>query len=379
MQIKKALQSFSFIAIVTVVLLEVGARLLPEKKPKILFDMAQAPEWQASPWAIEWQQEHDKLRRTFRAYEIYGLDPFSGHLISIGDDGFRNSDLGSNVSEASFPIGIFGGSTMWGSFARDAHTVSSELNRVMAGQNVRVENYAQVGFVFTQEFHEAQRLVYSNRPNRKPLPKMMVFIDGVNDAMATLSNFTQGVRDPAGLPWEYAKYRYLFQLGRTGEVSFLDILKKSKFVRLVCKILEQKRVIEGDEKGTWLEPAEEDKNRLAKETAQIYLSTVRAAQLSLTSQGIKPVFVLQPILFHKKFPTKSEADLIEKNKHWQPFLMAAFENIVGGVKDLPDGTVFVDLSRLFSEERDLRFYDVLHYTEAANAAVATALAPSLKF
>ncbi|MEZ4749102.1 MAG: hypothetical protein R3B54_00335 [Bdellovibrionota bacterium] len=75
--------------------------------------------------------------------------------------------------------------------------------------------------LFFQEVHQALRGVCLPNP-----PQVMIFMDGVCDVLAGLANFVNGVSDPAGKP-EYDKYHYLFQMGKTGEVSWSDVAKKS--------------------------------------------------------------------------------------------------------------------------------------------------------
>ena len=87
-----------------------------------------------------------------------------------------------------------GGSTMFGSFQRDGHTIPSEFARLAEadGIPVRVVNYGQLAYVNWQEVLLLQQLASgSSRPD------LAVFYDGYNDL---LSQFALGHhREPTTL------------------------------------------------------------------------------------------------------------------------------------------------------------------------------------
>lgn len=80
---------------------------------------------------------------------------------------------------------MFGGSALWGTGARDDHTIPSEVARLAEhdGQVWEVINYGESGYVIWQEaILLAQLCAAGNRPNA------VVFYDGANDVFAKLES-----------------------------------------------------------------------------------------------------------------------------------------------------------------------------------------------
>ncbi|MCB0404846.1 MAG: hypothetical protein KDD51_08670 [Bdellovibrionales bacterium] len=343
--------------------------------PPPLFDVATMPSVRAEPWFAEWEREHSRLTREFMAYELYTLQPFNGKYLSVGADGYRRTLNPDALSSNPMRIGLFGGSTMWGGLARDAHTIGSELSATLNGHQFPavVTNYGQVGFVFSQEVHQALRVRYSPEP-----PQVMVFVDGVCDVLAGLANFVNGVEDPAGKPWEYDKYHYLFQMGKTGEVSWSDVAKKSMLVRRLWKVAERRGWVEAERKNRFVVATSEDKVRLARQVSEHYLRVVETADKAFKGTGARPIFVLQPAIFLKHPLSEEENAALDRNRHWQDIVAAAYTNIRNGAKTLPAETEFLDFSGLFDGVPETLYADIMHYSEAGNLRIAQALSAYLE-
>lgn len=378
----KAIILFLFL---TFCFLELLARLLPlERKNVEIFQMDLTSEVKTAPWYEWWKYDHDHLRRNFQAYEIYRMEPYSGKHIHITQEGYRKTENATRalaaVPGARTRIGIFGGSTMWGGWARDGYTAASHLAKELANRfpstGVEVINYGEVGFVLSQEIHRAVRLFYSDAPLDNPRPKFMIFVDGVNDVLSSITNFGHGTDHPAGLPWEYEKYRHLFQLGKTGEVSVVDILKKFKTVRMALKLMAQLGLKKADEKGFWREPKEEQLYGVGTEVARKYIQMVRVADTLLKSKGVTPIFILQPVMALKNTLTTDEKAVYEKNLRWQPYLVQTYEKIRRMAKELPAAIRFYDWSTMFAGNSTTLYADVIHYSEEGNAKIGARLAES---
>lgn len=379
----KALVLFLFL---TFCFLELLVRLLPlERKNVEIFQMDLTNEAKTVPWYEDLKDDHDHLRRNFQAYEIYRLEPYSGKHIHITQEGYRKTENATralaSVSGAGTRIGIFGGSTMWGGWARGGYTAASHLAKELANRfpatGVEVINYGEVGFVFSQEIHRAVRVFYSDAPLDNPYPKFMIFVDGVNDVLSSITNFGHGTDNPAGLPWEYEKYRYLFQLGNTGEVSAMDILKKFKTVRMVLKLMAQLGLKKADERGFWREPTEKQLDGVGTEVARKYIRMVGVADTLLKSKGVTPLFILQPVMAFKNTLTTDENAVYEKNLRWQPYLIHTYEKIRRMAKGLPAAIRFYDWSGMFAGSNTTLYADVIHYSEAGNGTIGARLAELL--
>jgi hypothetical protein len=386
----KTLVSSFRIALITFGLLETAVRLLKiERPPASYFVLDLTPELEHVDWLSQWKREHDQLRRDFQAYDIYRLRPFSGELIQIDKEGRRRSiyETKNNASADLTTVSVFGGSTVWGSWARDGYTVPSWIGKEMVRRDpalaFRLQNDAEIGFVFSQEFHRAVRHLYEpDSVSVRSRPKMMVFIDGLNDSLSAIANLGHGNERPAGLPWEYEKYRYLFQLGNTGEIGFSDILNKFTTVRLATQSLRKLGVIHSkQEKGEFHPPEEMDLESLSDQVADKYLEMVSVANRTLSSDGSVPVFVLQPVIAYKSL-SGSEKKIVDENGRWLPYLKTTYDKISARAAKLDPSIHFIDLSHLFRGHSETLFGDVLHYTEVGNrivgSQVAEAIAPLLE-
>ncbi|MBI4404686.1 MAG: hypothetical protein HY537_11020 [Deltaproteobacteria bacterium] len=364
----------------TFVYLEVMLRLIPwEKKTRELFVMDRTEEVKATEWYNQWENDHSHLRRTYQAYEIYHLQPFNGIHINIHPDGYRHTWNGApRERQSPIRIGIFGGSTIWGSHARDYFTVpsyvSKSLHSRLSNTPVQVVNYAEIGFVLSQELHRALRLSYSERALDKPLPRIMVFVDGVNDVLSALTNFTHGVGKPAGLPWEYEKYEYLFKLGKTGEIGLSDIFKKVKTVRAGINVAQHVGLAKKDSKNLFIEPTTADFERLSSEVAKTYIELIKAGSQMLSGLGVASVFILQPIMVEKALLSEDERRVFRLNQYWQGYLKEAYRKIREHAKDLPSNVTFYDWGALFAEDNETRYNDILHYSESGNEKIGDRLA-----
>ncbi len=374
-----AIKKTLFIVFAAVLLVELLVRVMPiNEKQKEVFSMESVASLSKESWFNELMAEQGELRRRFQEYEIYSLEPYQGKHIRISNDGYRETPNPLVTKDRNIRVGIFGGSTVWGGWAREAHTIPAEMSSTLAtslpGLKAEVLNYGQIGYVFSQEVHQAVRILSSTRPSETPVPKMMIFLDGVCDALASFTNFMQGTSEPSGKPWEFEKYAYLFQLGKTGEVSSMDIAKKSKAFRMGLKIAERYGVSEPEKKNIFVQPTPRDLEVLAKNAGRAYLATLKTAHLALSANGVTPVFILQPAFFAKEKKSSEEQVLEKQNAHWLPYVAQTYEYIQGHLNELPKGVKFYDWSRLFDGDESTLYADVMHYSEAGNAKIGQAMA-----
>lgn len=101
-------------------------------------------------------------------------DRFDGEVVNVRD--------GHRVSTGSVPgtplIWFFGGSALWGSAQRDAHTIPSAVAGAAAqtGSPVRVVNFGVFGYTSVQEVGAFERALQRSDP-----PDIAVFYHGFND------------------------------------------------------------------------------------------------------------------------------------------------------------------------------------------------------
>ena len=104
---------------------------------------------------------------------------FDSEYITIDRDGFRRTWKRSGPDESPPDmIFVFGGSTVWGTGARNDYTIPSLMAKQFAQENlnVHVVNYGESAYCFAQEIIHLVTLLQEGRR-----PRAVIFYDGVND------------------------------------------------------------------------------------------------------------------------------------------------------------------------------------------------------
>jgi lysophospholipase L1-like esterase len=118
-------------------------------------------------------------------------------LIHVDAGGIRRS-YEPRIAAGVRPVEVyfFGGSTMWGEYARDEHTMPSEVARMAEadGIPVHVVNYGESGWVSWQE-----ALLFIQLAESGVRPDVAVFLDGFNDVLT--AGFRASHDEESAVPW----------------------------------------------------------------------------------------------------------------------------------------------------------------------------------
>src|SRR5690606_7143740 len=109
----------------------------------------------------------------------------------------------------------------------------------------------------------------------------------------------------------------LFRMGNTGEVSWSDVLRKSKAARVILRLGGERGWWPAERKNVHRAPGPEDWKRLAREAAGAYLRMVSTANATFRANGAHPIFVLQPTIFAKRELVPDEKRMVESNQGWK--------------------------------------------------------------
>ena len=130
------------------------------------------------PLGDEINQVWDTKR--YDPYLGWTMPDFQGRYLNV-EHGVRRS-YEPPASGTGRPLSIYflGGSTMFGLYQRDEHTIPSEFARLAErdGIDVHVVNYGRLAYVNWQETLELQQLVSQGRA-----PDLAVFYDGFNEVL----------------------------------------------------------------------------------------------------------------------------------------------------------------------------------------------------
>src|SRR4030042_2677597 len=191
------------ITLLILILLEIGITLFSYRKgylqspsPDIKIDpRSQAEVYYNIPWVKDYFKElGESFKTKWKSYVYWRREPFKGNYINIDDKGLRVTIGSNNIPSgfnSTYRIFMFGGSTLWGTGARDAYTIPSLLSKYLAkkGMNTKIANYGENGYVSTQEVIEL--LLQLQKEN---IPNVVIFYDGVNDIFSAYQHSIAGLR-----------------------------------------------------------------------------------------------------------------------------------------------------------------------------------------
>ncbi len=296
-------------------------------------DPVWASAYESVPWWNDFVEEHRSANRLWwKSYVYWRRPPYEGSFIKVDSRGVRRSWNPETHGDDPQKIFFFGGSTMWGSGARDEYTIPSYVSRALAekGYDVEVTNFGETGWVNTQGI-----IMLMLELRKGNIPDIVVFYDGANDVHSALQN------REAGLPGNEINRRKQFY----GSRAVLN--------------LEQPKV---------------DDETLAKDTIDVYLANLDLLQALADRYGFSVVAVWQPISYVDKELTPEEYemayDLGEK--------MAKFYQRTYALMRERAPRNVVDLSGVFANVKERVYLDHAHLNERGNEIVAQGMTQAIE-
>lgn len=347
--------TFQIAWIILLILLLLGFALKIMEERKKRWEQADGLQYEKAEWFKEYAEEWKKVFVTVRweSYVYWNLEPFQGKHINVNEHGLRITYNPQKTEAKRSPINIFmfGGSTMWGAGARDRHTIASILSRFLcdAGVDARISNFAQLGYVSSQEVIS----LISELKNENP-PKITIFYDGFNDVFSALTN---GV---AGIPLKESNRRAEFNITKSGGKLLKAFIKNFKIFQLLNYRANPKHIgakIRGDE------------NELSDDVVRIFKSNIKLVETLGATYGFSPIFYWQPTIFHKNHLTEYEQKQARKIEHSKLFFQTAYHKIKS-CDVLSNKVNFHYIADLFSDIRHPYYIDFGHITEGGNQEIA---------
>ncbi len=255
----------------------------------------------------------------------------------------------------SYPLGkgdiiiwLFGGSTMQNLETIDKFTIANSLANNLNKQNIKatVFNFGVGSFQSSIESIKFQDLLRRTSPSEKP--DFVIFYDGFNDsAYSYLSG-------PGNLQGDLSGKMDALITGKNVKLfiySFTNILSQFS---ILCRNHIRPRI----ETALFYTPRlQKDKEDLLKGT-EMYLLNTQMIRGICKELDIKPVFILQPMIYTKKNLTPFEVSVKEKFDQKLLKFMADFYEITREKMQIYDD--FIDLSGIFDNSKRNDFYDEGH-------------------
>ncbi|MGH7113226.1 MAG: hypothetical protein ACREE9_01880 [Stellaceae bacterium] len=350
------------------------SRRLRYRRPTRPEASALADAYGGTEWPVAYFDEFRRaVRVDWRPYVEWWQRPCRGAWITIDERGLRPTPGEWSADPAALRILCFGGSTMMGMGARDAHTIPALLARRLGelGHRVALTNYGQLGHNSTQAAITLQQLLKAGER-----VQIALFYDGINEmACAEQTGRADGL-------FNEARRRAEFNLLHPDRRR--DLLTAA-LIASAPRTLRRLRQLTGLPLRGPMPAAEADLSRvdvagLAAQVVAVYAANLRLVRLLAREYGFRPVFFWQPVLTTKRALTADEQRW-DKDYTSDPErrrrLYAAILAARRGCRDIAEAPDTVDLSALFDDWTDPVYIDLYHLSEKGNAAVAAAMLPAL--
>jgi lysophospholipase L1-like esterase len=331
---------------------------------------SRADSYANSPWVHEYYDEFARSHETrWEPYLYWRRPPFRGRHINIDSNGIRFTEPAKPSAPGSprpLKVFMFGGSTMWGSGARDAYTIPSILVRELQRRGVEAEvtNFGESGYVSTQEV-----IALTLQLQKGERPDLVIFYDGVNDV------FSAYQQHAAGLPQNESHRRAEFNLSR----SMMLRERTGMVLRDAAAGLATTRLLQGlwsrvggASEESFDHPSPGDS--VALEVLTVYKANIEMVRALGDQFRFKCLFYWQPTVFQKAHLTAHEEAQKVEMKPMEPFLLRTYEAFrQSGLSPKPEHS-FNDLSLVLADVKAPLFLDWSHISESGNEMIAAGMA-----
>jgi hypothetical protein len=338
----------------------------------------------STSWYGEYAREAEAAQDlVWKPYVYFRREPsFQGRYITIDSLGRRVTPQPAPAQPAA-RVFMFGGSTMWGWFQRDDHTIPAETARRLHHLRdtigpVEVTNFGETGYVFTQELLELMLQLRAGN-----VPDVVVFYDGINDAASTLQAREGGIaQNEAKRVSEFAlgreldRARYNYTLGRDLRAIGRLAIEGLQHLAIVDRL---QRAVRSD--GPPLFPLDS----AVTATVSAYVENVRLVEALARAYDFEAIFMWQPTLYStEKKLTPFETNL--RNSVRADPVRVRLEEVHRAVPPRLDsaltplvGTRFINGTSLFGGDTIHVYADrSSHTTEEAVPTIVSAFLPALR-
>jgi hypothetical protein len=300
------------------------------------------------------------------SYSNYHRRPFSGKYINVDRDGRRaTQNLDPSDAPGAIRLALFGGSTIWGTGARDEFTIPSYVSKMLAEKyphRFRVVNYGQDRYVSTQELITLLRTIQVNH-----VPDIAIFYDGYNDAFAAMQ------AGAAGIPMNEDDRTREFNIlhpsrARDFNLEFLRRTNTFQLLKGVWAVLRPERVMDSAQG--------KDIEVLAVDTVRVYSANVELVAAIGRQFGMAVRFYWEPSVYTKAPLTEAEESIIRSSEHFARFY-THIQDAMRQNRRLAGRSDFRDLSNVLDGYDKTAFIDNHNVTELANEIIARRIVDGL--
>ncbi|HKY93791.1 MAG TPA: SGNH/GDSL hydrolase family protein [Kiloniellales bacterium] len=332
--------------LIAVIVLEFYVRWEDTKASNVGQRRAATPNYAGAAWAEQHFREVDALRTTFFSFVEWRRELFEGETVNVVGPYHERLTPPADGAKGG-AVFFFGGSTMWGTGARDQETIPSYYGRI-AGRPAR--NFGESGYVAHQSL---EMLLWLLQEGERP--DAVVFYEGVNDVM-------HRCRSGAAA----------FSQSQEGRMRALLAQEPGLFLR-VWTLVSVKLASGQNEDSADRFDCDNDPAK-ARRVADALIDDWKLARLAAESEGIAFFAVLQPVIYFSDTIGDQRADAeseAEGQKRRQ------FEAVYPLIRDRLGEVGGIDLTGAL-DEQSLFYIDFCHLSPNGNERVAKALAAAIE-
>ncbi len=316
--------------------------------------------YRKAPWAEQYFREFAEAKPDFEQFVMWRREPFRGEYVNILPGGFRKTWRPSASSDDTRDtVLVFGGSTVWGSGARDDHTIPSHIAKQLADRgNYDVVNCGE------SAYHTPQELVYLTTLLRSGTrPRVVIFYDGVNDVYSAWDDGdTETVQ-------HYRRMESRIEAERTIPLlvdAIYNGLQNHSHLFDAYTAVARSLVRSGGAADTFSHHDRPYLDSIALATADSYERSYRQVEALARAYDFTFACFWQPSLY-------TEATLTDEERSYPELANADLRYLYPRVREIlraRDLTQFHDISNVLAGHDSTVYLDHCHLIEAANAAVA---------
>lgn len=342
------------LSVALLALVELASRgVLAVCAPAPLDGRAQAAAHGGAPWAAAvFAELHEADSMRWEPYVGWRRRAFAGEHLNLDAGGLRRTLPPAAIGAPR--VFFFGGSTIWGTGARDRGTIPSLVARA-TGWDAR--NYGEAGYVSTQE-----RFLLELELQRGERPDVAIFYDGANDVFAAFQTRRGGL--PQNEQFREREFNLTKSPGRLLRETVAAAVRQSGTLAAVRRLV-------GEGPSPLPLPAAE-RDRLALEVARAYTRNVADLVALGRARGIRVVCFLQPVIFTKRALAPDEEGLAAGHAWVRDLYLASYRRIR---EERPPS--WHDLSDAFGDDPTPRFFDFCHLAESGNEVIAARMLAAL--
>jgi hypothetical protein len=289
--------------------------------------------------------DYHQVSHRYKPFTEWQMLPYSGKTLTINEAGYRVHQ--SPVLPDSGPVvRFFGGSTMWGEGADDAHTIPA-LFQATFGRGT-VANHGQLAYNSRQELETLISLYAQGEKT-----DIAVFYDGVNDAAFLCP------KDITELPGHRLVPMFQSKI-YGGKKQVIITILNNLFTENILLVIRHFKNVNNQNVGLYNCVGEEK----GKDVARMLVETWEMAHTLVTSRGGKFIAILQPA----SYIGTPRVDHLELNPELGDNFRAVYTEIKRLVAER-QYTWVIDMTDAFDGEQYI-YIDFCHVTAAGNERIA---------